>query len=96
MKYHDLCWKGVHASEMGVIVTDQVCYKRPAMISNTVTVPGRSGTLTISQDTAYDVVPSAREPIWKLSMHGSRDQDASSSAPCRMTPSKQSSRIRWT
>lgn len=57
MRYEDLCWRGVHAKDLGVIVVEQVCYKRPALRLETVTVAGRSGTLTISQTPTWDVVP---------------------------------------
>lgn len=56
MRYADLCWRGVHASELGVIVTEQVYYKKPALRRETVTVPGRSGILTIRQADAWDCV----------------------------------------
>ena len=56
MRYADLCWRGIYASELGVIVTEQVSYKKPALRRETVTVPGRSGTLTIKQKPAWDSV----------------------------------------
>ena len=56
MRYNDLMWRGVLASEMGVIVMEPVAYKRPELRRETVTVPGRSGTLTIKQDDAYESV----------------------------------------
>lgn len=39
-----------------MIVTEQVCYKKPALRRETVTVPGRSGTLTIRQADAWECV----------------------------------------
>lgn len=56
MRYADLCWRGVHASDLGVIVTEQVFYKKPALRRETVTVPGRSGTLTLKQADAWECV----------------------------------------
>lgn len=56
MRYADICWKGIHASDLGVIVTEQVNYKRPALRRETVTIPGRSGTLEIKQRDAWDCV----------------------------------------
>lgn len=56
MRYADICWRGVHASELGVIVTEQVAYKRPALRREVVTIPGRSGTLTIKQAPAWECV----------------------------------------
>lgn len=57
MRYNDLCWRGVHASEMGVIVTEPALYKRPALRHDTVIVPGRSGTLSVLGAPTYDVIP---------------------------------------
>lgn len=56
MKHNDLIWRGVSARELGVIVIEPVSYKRPQLRRETVVVPGRSGTLTVRQAEAYDVV----------------------------------------
>lgn len=56
MRYHDLMWKGRLASELGVIVTDQVAYHRPALRKEAVTIPGRSGTVHMLGDDAWDEV----------------------------------------
>ena len=51
----DFCWKGIWASQMGVIVTQQVQYHRPALRREAITVPGRSGTLRPLGNDAYAV-----------------------------------------
>lgn len=56
MRYGDLMWKGRLASDLGVIVTDQVAYKRPANRTEPVTIPGRSGTVTPLGGDAWDEV----------------------------------------
>lgn len=56
MNHRDLLWRGVFGRELGVIVTEPVAYKRPALRRETITVPGRSGVLTIKQDDAYETV----------------------------------------
>ena len=45
MRYEDFRWAGKLASEMGVVVTEQVEYTRPEERVEQITVPGRSGTL---------------------------------------------------
>lgn len=45
MRYDDFRWKGILASQMGVLVTEQAEYIRPEEEVSTITVPGRSGTL---------------------------------------------------
>ena len=70
----DFCWKGIWASQMGVIVTQQVQYHRPALRTETVTIPGRSGTLHLLDGAAYEdvvyapacaIVPGAdTESVW--------------------------------
>lgn len=56
MKHNDMSWRGVLASEMGVIVLEPVAYKRPELRRETVVVPGKSGNLTIKQEDAYECV----------------------------------------
>lgn len=56
MLYHDLIWQGRSAAEFGVIVTGPVAYQRPTKRRDTVTLPGRSGTLAIRQGDAWDEV----------------------------------------
>ena len=70
----DFCWKGIWASQMGVIVTQQVQYHRPALRREAITVPGRSGTLRLLGNDAYEdavyapacaIVPEADcESVW--------------------------------
>lgn len=49
MKYHDFMWKGELASAHGVVVQTQVQYIRPARRQESIVIPGRSGTLTVSE-----------------------------------------------
>lgn len=70
----DFCWKGIWASQMGVIVTQQAQYHRPALRREAITVPGRSGTLRLLGNDAYEdvvyapacaIVPEADcESVW--------------------------------
>ena len=94
----DFCWKGIWASQMGVIVTQQEQYHRPALRREAITVPGRSGTLRLLGNDAYedivfapacDFVPeadcsSSRNMIWARSCPGRRGSPRTIfSASCR-------------
>lgn len=61
MKPSDFRWRGVLASEMGVIVTRQVQYKRPARRVTSYQVAGRSGSLISREPDAWEDVVYAPE-----------------------------------
>lgn len=56
MRYEDFRWAGKLASEMGVVVTEQVEYTRPEERVEQITVPGRSGTLTVPGTDSWETV----------------------------------------
>lgn len=56
MRYEDFRWADKLASEMGVVVTEQVEYTRPEERVEQITVPGRSGTLTVPGTASWETV----------------------------------------
>ncbi len=72
MKYEDFSWQGTLASNMGVVVTEQAQYSRPAERVDQVTVPGRPGSLTLRSTPSWDVVIYA--PVCALRPDADREQ----------------------
>lgn len=52
----DFFWKGQAASEMGVMVQDPPCYRKPERRLTTVEIPGRSGTCILRGAECYEDV----------------------------------------
>lgn len=71
MRYEDFRWAGKLASEMGVVVTEQVEYTRPEERVEQITVPGRSGTLTVPGTASWETVTYA--PVCALRPDADRE-----------------------
>ena len=72
MLYEDFRWRGVLASNMGVIVTEQVSYARPAEKVDQVQVPGRAGLLTLATGSCWEPVTYA--PVCALKPGADREK----------------------
>lgn len=60
MLYHDFSWKGELASEYGIVVQTQAQYIRPRQRTESIVIPGRSGTLTMAEGDL---------PVWDSIVH---------------------------
>ena len=72
MLYEDFRWRGVLASTMGVVVTEQVGYSRPAEKVDQVQIPGRAGMLTLATGSSWEPVTYA--PVCALKPGADRER----------------------
>lgn len=56
MEYADFWWNGKLASAMGLVVTEQVSYQRPAERVEEIVIPGRPGVVTLAGSASWENV----------------------------------------